>query len=77
MAASEELLALFVRLEASSDFQKYIEYLQEELRIQDVNNRILEGVDLHRGQGKASFIASQVDRITKSRAAMERLQAGS
>lgn len=44
------------RIAASADGKVFIKFLEENLSATDVDNRILEGVNLSRSQGKALTI---------------------
>jgi len=58
--ASNDLYLSLKKLSMSTDFLKYREHLEAELAEQDKKNRIIDGVQLSRGQGKAKFIADQL-----------------
>lgn len=60
MSSGNDLYLSIKKLTMSVDFLRYRQHLEEELAKQDRENRVTEGVQLHRGQGKARFIADQL-----------------
>lgn len=71
----KELYAAIHRLKATSEFQVFVDRLSTELVQTDKTGRRLEGIDLHRNQGKALYIETLLEMVDRSGEILTKLNA--
>lgn len=67
-----EITELFARLSRTTEGERLLQYLEEELATQDRSNRSLDGHELYRGQGQALRLESLVNLLKDSHGALSR-----
>jgi len=71
---SKDQVAALGRLMMSSDFHKFLEFVQFALDSQDQENRTLEGIRLHWGQGASQTLDGLLNVVNSQKEVAQRMR---